>query len=276
MLVESIQMAVPVTSSGGTAESALAKLGDLSSTLTFDLVGSRMSRGGELINQTVSGDMPVMNAEGREVLRLAFQSSNRGKHLHASLKLPSGEAIADLHMGTPPQGGAVGMFNSIGASYSLAPPPPIQLSVLGQAYATYTCSQYMNMLIQSDARWNRADGTGGAAVSVESPQNMCCFCIPNAADQTFSRKKSPLGKREVMMNVHFDGATSTEGTSVHLISDSKEGRMKSPHSSQYRRVMCELDGSSGEARKRLDLLLISASLAAVNVTQPEVGGGGGA
>ncbi len=256
MQVEGVQMVVP------TAEIVLSKLGDLSSTLTFEVLGSSISEAGGLVNQTISGDMPILSA-GREVLRLAFESKSRGRHLRASLALPSGETIAELHQGTPPQGGVAGTFASIGASYSHGPPPPVQLTLLGQAYGTYTVNGYMNLLIQSDARWHRADGTGGAAVSVESPQNMCCFCIPNAADQAFSRKKSPLGQQEVLMTAQFDD--SKPPACIHLISDRREGRMPKHLATRYRRVVCELDGS-GAARTKLDIILMGASLAALNAT----------
>ena len=129
---------------------------------------------------------------------------------------------------------------------------------------------YMNLLLQSDARYSRADGTGGATIGVESPEHTCCFCVPNAADQTFTRKESVLGKKQVLLSARFDPAADssapTSSTSIHLISDRAEGRMPKQIATVYRRVACELEGGVDDARKRLDVVLMGAALAALNAT----------
>ena len=161
--------------------------------------------------------MPVIGADGKEVLKLVFQSSKRSSHLCASLTFPDGTALAELNMGTPPSGGLGGMAASIGGEYSMGPPPPVKLHVLGQAYGTYTATSYMNLLLQSGARWNRADGTRSATIHVEPAQNVCCFCIPDA-DQRIPRKKSTLGKQEIRMSV-TNGAHGS--TALHLVTDTR-------------------------------------------------------
>ena len=120
--------------------------------------------------------MPVVDGKGQEVLKLAFESSRRGQHLQASLALPNGDKIADLEMGTPPAlSGVRGVFSSVAASYTISPPPPVQLRVLGQAYGSYTVTSYMSCGFQGGGRWSRADGSGGAVIP-EPAANTCCFC----------------------------------------------------------------------------------------------------
>ena len=96
-------------------------------------------------------------------------------------------------------------------------------------------------------------------------------------DQQFSRKKAPLGKKQVLMIAQFDGGGAVKGTSLHLITDPREGRMpKELPMTIMRRVVCELQGD--DARKRLDAILMGAVLAALHATQGEGhsshGGGG--
>ena len=60
------------------------------------------------------------------------------------------------------------------------------------------------------------------------------------------------------------GAGHADSTTIHLVTDRSEGRMPADFSTNVRQVVC--DCRLGEARKTLDLLLMSATLAALNAT----------
>lgn len=274
MASAAVELAVPAGGGAATtADSALQKLGELSG-FTYEIRHCRLSSAGGLVNQTIAGDMPVVSADGKEILKLAFESSNRGQQFRASLTLPNGETIAELDMGAAPKQSAGGMFSSVAASYSLGPPPAVQLRVLGQAYGSFTMMKHILMCMagQDIARWALADGSGRGMVSLEHPHMTCCFCIPDA-DPNFPRKRGAFGKKEMRMSV--DLGSPAAAATLHLITDRTEGKQHEELSTSILRVLCQLDGV-GEARKKLDLLLIGASVAALHVTHNKGGGGGGA
>lgn len=261
------------------AASALSQLGNLGRSVTFGLSSSSISGADGLIDQSVAGEMPVTSGEpgvaaGPDVMKLRFQSSKRGRHLHAELATPDGTRIAVLDMGEVPKSTPGALFGSAIGGYSTAfqPPPPVQLSVLGQAYGTYTCTSLMNCGVQAGARWQRRDGTGGAMIA-EPERVGCCTTAP----QSISRKKSALGKKEVPFTATFDVEKGhpAETTMVHAVTDSSAGKVPQFIATNVRQVVVELDKIT-DPHKKLDCILIGATLAALNVTTgiPSSGGGG--
>ena len=80
-------------------------------------------------------------------------------------------------------------MSSVTTDYSgaFSPPPPVQVSVLGQIYGKHTATGILNCALQAGARWQRADGTGGATIPKPESGQTCCFCCH---DQAVTRARS--------------------------------------------------------------------------------------
>jgi len=253
------------------AKIAIPKLDHLSTTIIFELRNTTVY---DSRKHSIRGKIPVVDGAGTEVLTLNFESLIRGKHFSATLKLPSNKILMNVNMGTEPDdmGAAEALFSAMSSSYSMSPPPPVQLRVLGQMYGTYTVTGYMNCGYQAGARWILHDNTGEVLIP-EPPHGTCCFCIPSG-NQGVLAKDSILGKKEVPMTVRM-GTPPVKTAMIHLVTDPKEGDMERGVATNVRQVVCELDENLPKLRK-LDVICMAASLALLNVTTrlPSTGGGG--
>ena len=140
--------------------------------------------------------------DGAQVLRLCFQSANRGKQLHATLVAPDGSGIATIDMSE----GSKSLRSSVGEGIKAlaqgrnvgdedAPYPSILVSAVGQEFGSFVGGTRQSGSGAADSgKWSRKDGTGGA-VLLEPELDPVCSCFGGGcAVSTAPPLKSP-GRR---------------------------------------------------------------------------------
>lgn len=267
-----VEVTVPVAVSagaGGAASEALGKL-SIGNSVCFEIHSAHLSHVGGILDQTIQGSMAVMS-EGRKVATMAFSSAQRGRHLSASLALPSGVVIATFEQGQPPKkDGAGGLFNAIRSDYSFSAAPPVAIGLLGQPHGSFKALGIgvpYNALAEG-SEFHHVSGAM-AAKTRQGELGTCCFCLPNGYKIT-SRKKSLLGKKEVPLPVLIgDGTAEKEKGVVHLVLEGPKLPRELRSTMAAHEVICEFGGGCGE-REQLDILLMGAAMAAINVTAKEI------
>lgn len=158
--------------------------------------------------------------DGEQVLRLCFQSANRGKQLHATLVAPDGSGIATIDMSE----GSKSLRSSVGEGIKAlaqgrnlgdedAPYPSILVSAVGQEFGSFVGGTRQSGSGAADSgKWSRKDGTGGAVLLEPELDPVCsCFgggCAVYRSPPEVSREESVLGKKEIPMVVAFVAAPS--------------------------------------------------------------------
>ena len=271
----------PTAPSASPAGATLARLG----------AGGRMSFGftralGCHVSQTgmisIAGSIPVKSDGGRNVATLMFESAQKGRHLSASLVLPSGETIATFQRGTPPGNRVAGILSSIGQDWGPAAGAPVAIALLGQPYGFFNAfgsagSHGVMGGILDGTELRYVDGSRSASTPPQPLAASCSGLFCNARHDHVSyykftpAKKSNLGKKEAPLQVFSGATTAPAGGIVHLILPNLKWYQGSFF--PLDEVLCELGSGLGDQQK-LDVLLMGAAMAAMCATEKQPRGGG--
>ena len=261
------------TAGAAQASLVLSKLGPLGGRICFGLHTAQVSKSGLT---SIQGSMPLMS-DGRNVATLMFESAQKGRHLSASLVLPSGEMIATFERGSRPKTAAGGIFNSLQHDFSSAAEPPVAIALQGQVYGFFNAlgvggTKGVMGGILNGTEFRHVESSKPVASTAELETSPCGFlCSPGGYKFT-APKRSSLGKKEAPLPVFFSSggaATATASCVIHLVL---------PRTRFYfpvYEVLCELGDGVGNVphREKLDVILMGAAMAAINATEKQNPGG---